>query len=119
MGKVDGSLAIVSVDPRHRGLVTLEQVKDPGPGAVSTGGVHCPLLAAHDEVVDIVLGKGEAGDGHSFALLVLELQGLLGLGQHVQGPAAHLAVRADGDEVVSVLSADHPGAVDWVGVSTG
>ena len=118
MGEVDGSLTVVCVDTCHRCLVAFKQVQDTGPGAVSAGSVDRPLLAAHYEVVDVVLREGEAGDGHRLALFVLQLQGLLRLRQHVQRPAAHLPVRADGDQVVSVLGSDHPGAVDWVGVGT-
>ena len=70
--------------------------------------VHGPLLRPNDEVVDVVLWEGETGGGHGLALLVLQLQRLLRLREHVEAPAAHLAVRADGDEVVGVLRPDHP-----------
>ena len=71
MGEVHCALAIVCVDTSHWCLVTLKQVQYSCSGAVSASCVHCPLLTAHYEVVDIVLWEGEACDGHRLALLVL------------------------------------------------
>ena len=50
---------------------------------------------------------------------MLKLEGLLGLGQHVQAPRAHLAVGRYRDEVVRVLRADDARAVDGVCVRAG
>ena len=80
----------MSVDPGDWSLVTLKQVQDPRPRSMSAGCVDCPLLAANNEVVDVILREGQTRYSHGFALFVLELQRLLGLGQHVQGPGAHL-----------------------------
>ena len=58
VGEVNGSLTIVSVDPGDWSLVTLKQVQDPRPGSMSAGRVDCPLLAANNEVVDVILREG-------------------------------------------------------------
>ena len=61
-------------------LMPLVQVEHPRPGAMPARGVHRALLGAYEEVVHVVLGEAEAGGSHRLALLVLQLQRLLGTG---------------------------------------
>ena len=91
--------------------MAFELVEDAGPRPVPARRVHGPLLRPDDEVVDVILWDGETCCGHGLALLMLLLQRLLRVRKHVEAPVAHVAVRADGVEVVGVLRPDHLGGV--------
>ena len=73
--------------------------------------VHRTIFTSYYEVVDISLGKSKTCHCYRLALLVLQLQCLLGLWQHVQVPRTQSPVRGHTYQVVGVLSAHHTQAV--------
>ncbi len=66
---------------------------------------------------ELTLGERQAGSCDRLLVLSLQVHGrLLGLGQHVEAPAAHAPIGGDGDEIVRVLRANDIKTVDGVGV---
>ena len=103
MAEVDRTLAVMGAKAGYGStLVAFEKVKNSGSASVTTGGVNVAFFAADDEVVDVAGRKGQGSDGHRATLLVLKLQGLLGLRQHVQAPRTQSSVGGDGDLKIKI-----------------
>ena len=95
---------------------------DAGLGAravVAVARVDAPFLGAGEEVGRVGLREGDAGRGHVFRLgrrRVRQLEVLLRLRQHVDGPAADDAVGGARDDIVGVLGPYDVEGVDRVRV---
>ena len=105
MSEIDRALPVVRAQAGHRSsLVALEQVQNSGSTSVAAGGVNVALFAADDKVVDIAGREGQGCHSNGTTLLVLELEGLLRLRQHVEAPGAKTTVGGDADEVELLLN---------------
>jgi hypothetical protein len=69
--------------------------------------VYRPFLASYDEVVDIAMWESQTCHCYGFALLVLQLQRLLWLRQHVQAPRTQSPIRRHAYQVMGILGAHH------------
>ncbi len=107
-----------------RGVAAVaEALVDTGLGAcavVSVTGVDGAFFGTDEEVSGIGVREGHAGWGKVFCFGGWgrgQFKEFLGLGEHVDGPAADDTVGGAGDDVICVLRADNVEGVDRVGVA--
>lgn len=110
MGEVDVAGSLVEVDARDEPAVSVEGnvllcrgLRSP----MANDGKHFAVLTAHNQVVHLCSGEGHAHAVDGLAGLREQFLAIDGLCQIVHVPAAHLAVRADGHQIVRIVSADY------------